>query len=118
MDQHLTCLKSFINGNYNCRYKLGKNTYLMKNLFRNQLCRYNVPPNHRSACSFIYQQRFHPRAGHDSSRKKGQCRLTHSQGFPINQTTQQGFTRSSRSKDRLNSKLVASSPVFSCIPHL
>ena len=58
----------------------------MKNSPRNQLRRCNVPPNHRPACSSISQQHFHPRAGHDSSRNKGQCWLTHSQGFPIRQT--------------------------------
>ena len=68
--QNLTCISSFINGNYNCRYKLGKNTYLMKNLFRNQLRRCNVPPNHRPAFSLISQQCCHPQAGHDSQRNK------------------------------------------------
>ena len=51
----------------------------MKNFFRNQLRRCNVPPNHRPACSLISQQRCHPRAGHDSPRNKGTSRLTHSQ---------------------------------------
>ena len=52
----------------------------MKSLPRNQLRRYNVPPNHRPTCSSISQQHCHPRVGHDSSKDKGQCRLTHSQG--------------------------------------
>ena len=56
--------------------------FFMKSLPCNQLCRYNVPPNHRPACSSISQQHCHPRAGHDSSKDKGQCRLTHSQGTP------------------------------------
>ena len=65
--------------------------FLMKSLPRNQLRRCNVPPNHRPACSSISQQHFHPRARHDSSRTKGQCRLTHSQGFPTSQTHTVGF---------------------------
>ena len=69
-DKHLTCISSFINGKYNCRHKLGKNTYLIKNLFHNQLHRYNVPPNHRPVCSLISQQRCHPQAGHDPPRNK------------------------------------------------
>ena len=61
--------------------KMGKVTYLMKTLLRNQLRRCNVPPNHRPACSLISQQHCHPRAGHDSPRNKGTSRLTHSQGY-------------------------------------
>ena len=49
---------------------LGKNTYLMKNLFRNQLRSCNVPPNHRPACSLISQQHYHPRAEHDTPRNR------------------------------------------------
>ena len=60
---------------------MDKITYLMMNLFRNQLHRCNVPPNHRPACSLISQQRCHPQAGHDSPRNKGTSRLTHSQGY-------------------------------------
>ena len=61
--------------------KMNKSTYLMMNSICNQLRRCNVPPNHRPACSSISQQRFHPRAGHDSLRNKGTNRLTHSQGY-------------------------------------
>ena len=59
---------------------------------RNQLRRCNVPPNHRPACSSISQQRCHPRAGHDSSGIRVNCRLIHSQGDISNKTTQLGFT--------------------------
>ena len=71
INQHSTCTSSFINGKYEFRHKLGKNTYVIKNLFCKQLHCYNVPPNHRPACSLISQQRFHPRAGHDSPRNMG-----------------------------------------------
>ena len=47
-----------------------KNNYLMKNSSRNQLCRYNVAPNHRPVCSLISRQHFHPQAEHDSPRKR------------------------------------------------
>ena len=70
-----------LNSKYDCRDEIVKNTYLMRNSFRNQLRRYNVPPNHRPACSLISQQRCHPRAGHDSPKNKGTTRLTHSQGY-------------------------------------
>ena len=70
INQHLTCTSSFINGKYDCRHKLGNNTYLIENLSRNQLCRCNVPPNHRPAFSLISQQRYHPRARIDSPRNK------------------------------------------------
>ena len=52
--------------------------FLMKSLPRNQLRCCNVPPNHRPACSSISQQHCHPQARNDSSKDKGQCRLTHS----------------------------------------
>ena len=68
-----------------------KNTYLHKSSSCNQLRRCNVPPNHRKVCSSISQKHCHPRAGHDSLRNKGQCRLTHSQGLPISQTHTLGF---------------------------
>ena len=61
--------------------KMDRMTYLKMNLFRKQLRRCNVPPNHRPACSLISQQHRHPRAGHDSPRNKGTSRLTHSQGY-------------------------------------
>ena len=78
--------------------KMDKITYLMMNLSRNQLRRYNVPPNHRPACSLISQQRYHPRAGHDSPRNKGTSRLTHSQGYTKHsQANTVGFIRPSRS---------------------
>ena len=96
-NQHLTCITSFINGYYNCRYKLGKNTYIIENLFRNQLHRCNVPPNHRPACSLISQQHCHPRAGHDSSGERW-----------ISQANTVGFIRPSRSWERLNAKVVSS----------
>ena len=50
---------------------MDKITYLKKKSFRNQLCRCNVPPNHRLVCCLISQQRCHPRAGHDYPRNKG-----------------------------------------------
>ena len=61
----------------NHQYKLqrcSKQQHLSVNeeFTHNQLRRCNVPPNHRPACSSISQQRCHPRAGHDSSRTKGQ----------------------------------------------
>ena len=100
---------TFINGKYGCRSKIGKITYLMKNSFRNQLRRCNVPPNHRPACSLISQQRCHPRAGHDSPRNKGTSRLTHSQGYTKHsQANTVGFIRPSKSWERLISKLVSS----------
>ena len=112
---------SFINGNYNCRHKLGKDTYLIENLFRNQLRRCNVPPNHRLACSLISQQRCHPRAGHDSPRNKELTGLhvakdnnttrVHSSTKPtqlglsgkqqISQANKVGFIRQSRRWERL-----------------
>ena len=126
--QHLTCISSFINGKYDCRHKLGKNTYLIKNLFPNQLHRCNVPPNHRPACSLISRQRFHPWVGHDSPRikeltclqiaKDNNTTRVHSS----TKTTQLGlsgeqqiiqankvwFIRPSRSWERLNAKIVSS----------
>ena len=66
---------TFIKGKHDCRSKIDKITYLMKNLFRNQLRRCNVPPNHTPTCSLISQQRCHPRAGHDSPRNKEQVGL-------------------------------------------
>ena len=127
-DYHLTCISSFINGKHNCRHKLGKNTYLNKNLFRNQLHRYNVPPNHRPACSLISQQSCNPRAKHDSPRNKELIGLhiakdnntttVHSSAKPtqlglsgeqqISQANKVGFIRPSRSWERLYAKLVSS----------
>ena len=58
-----------------------KNTYLEEILSHNQLCRYNIPPNHRPVCSLISQQHFHPRVGHDFLQGSGSTsRLIHSQG--------------------------------------
>ena len=125
---HLTCISSFINGKYDCRHKLGKNTYLIKNLFRNQLRCCNVPPNHRPACSLISQQRCHPRVRHDSPRNKELTGLhiakdnnttrVHSAAKPtqlglsgeqkIIQANKVGFIRPSRSWERLNAKMVSS----------
>ena len=77
----------------NCRDNVTNITYLlMKNSPRHQLHRCNVPPNHRPACSSISQQRFHPRAGHDSSKDKGQCRITHSQGTRLAKPTPLGLS--------------------------
>ena len=70
---------------------MDKITYLMMNSFRNQLRRYNIPPNHRPSCSLISQQRCHPRAGHDSPRNKGTSRLTHIQGYTNTQPIQQSW---------------------------
>jgi len=64
-----------INSKYDCRSKIDKITYLIKNSFRNKLRRCNVPPNHRPACSLISQQSYHPRVGHDSPRNKEQAWL-------------------------------------------
>ena len=120
-DQHLTCISSFINGRHNCRHKLGKNTYLNKNLFRNHLCHCNIPPNHRPACSSISQQCCHPQAGHDSPRNKELTGLhiakdnnttrVHNSSKPtqlglsseqwINQANKVGFIRQSKSWERL-----------------
>ena len=66
--------------------------YVNEEFTRNQLRRCNVPPNHRPACSSISQQRCHPRAGHDSSGIRVNCRLIHSQGDINNKPTQLGFT--------------------------
>ena len=78
-------------------------TYLlMENSFRNQLRRYNVPPNHRPTYSSISQQHYHPRAGHDSPRNKGLSRLTHSQGTQFSQAHIVGLIRLSRSWEKLN----------------
>ena len=94
---------------YNCRGKIGKITYLMKNSTRNQLRRCNVPPNHRPACSLISQQRCHPRAGHDSPRNKEQAGLHITKGTPKHiQANTVGFIRPYRSQERLNAKLVSS----------
>ena len=89
-----------------------KNTYLKQNLSHNQLHRCNVPPNHRQACSSISQQHYHPQAARDSSRNKGQSRITHSQGTPINQAHTVGFIKLSRRYGRLNAKLVTSNTSF------
>ena len=80
-----------INRNMVAEVKMDKITYLMMNSFRNQLRRYNVPPNHRPACSLISQQRCHPRVGNDSPRNKGTSRLTHSQGYTNTQPSQQSW---------------------------
>ena len=91
---------------------MDKNAYIINILSHNQLRCYNVPPNHRLACSSISQQHCHPRAGHDSSRNKGQSRLTHSQGTQISQAHIVGFIRPSRSQGRLNAKPVTSNTSF------
>ena len=126
--QHSTCISSFINGKYDCRHKLGKNTYLINNLSLNQLRRCNVPPNHRLVCSLISQQRCHPWFGHDSPKNKELTGLRiakdnhttrlHSLSKPtqlgllseqrISQANIVGFIRPSRSWERLIAKLVSS----------
>ena len=73
-----------------CRDEIFKNTYLMKNLSCKQLCRCNVPPNHRPVCSLVSQQNCHPRAGHDYPRNKELSRLTHSQRY-TNQPSQHSW---------------------------
>ena len=89
--------------------KMDKSTYLMMKSIRNQLRHYNVPPNHRPACSLISQQRCHPRAGNDSPSNKGTSRLTHNQGYTKHsQANTVGFVRPLRSWERLNAKLVSS----------
>ena len=113
---------TFINRKYDCRSKIDKITYLMKNSFRNQLRRYNVPPNHRLVCSSISQQHYHPRAGHDSPRNKELAGLHIAKGTQNTaKPTQLGlsghqqdsqanmvrFIRPSRSWERLNAKLVS-----------
>ena len=115
---------------YNCKHKSGKSTYLIENLFRNQLCRCNVPPNRRPACSLISQQRFHPWDGHDSPRNKELTGLhitkdnnttrVHSSSKTtqlglsseqqIIQANKVGFIRPSRSWERINAK----PPAMSC----
>ena len=72
---HLTCSTFSLTENIVAEVKMDKITYLMMNLFSNQLRRCNVPPNHRPSCSLISQQRFHPRAGHDYPRNKEQAGL-------------------------------------------
>ena len=100
---------TFTNRKYDCRSKIDKTTYLMKNSFHNQLRRYNIPPNHRPACSLISQQRCHPRVGHYSPRNKGTSRLTHSQGYTKHsQANTVGFIMPLRSWKRLNANMVSS----------
>ena len=121
MVQHSTCALSFVNGKYNCRHKSSKSNYLMDNLSCNQLCRCNIPPNHRPACSLIYQQRCHRQVGHDSPRNKELIGLhiakdnnttrVHNSAKPtqlglsseqqISQANKVGFIRPSRSWERL-----------------
>ena len=74
-----------------------KNTYLIKDLSRNQLRRCNVPPNHRPACSLISQQRYHPQVGHDSPRDKEQASLHIAKDTQKRQANTVGFVRPSRS---------------------
>ena len=87
---------TFININYGCKRKNGKDHLSYKNSFCNQLRCYNVPPNHRLACSLISQQCCHPRVGNDSPRNKEQACLhiakdkQNIQGFTI-QPSQQSW---------------------------
>ena len=95
---HLTCSPFTLTENMVAEVKMDKSTYLMMNLIYNQLRRCNIPPNRRPACSLISQQRFHPRARHDSPRNKGTSRLTHRQGYTKQrQANTVGFIRPSRS---------------------
>ena len=99
----------FINRIYSCRSKMEKITYLMTNSICNQLGCCNVQPNYSPLCSLISQQRYHPRAGHDSPRNKGTSRLTHSQGYTKHiQANTVGFIRPLRSWRRQIAKLVSS----------
>ena len=108
--KHLACSSFSLNIKYNCRDEIDKNTYLMKNSSRNQLRRCNVPPNHRPVCSLISQQHYHPRAGHDSPRKRKLRRLTHNQYMSkISQAKAMfGFIKLPRGWKDLFSKLVSS----------
>ena len=98
---------TFINSKYKCRDGMVKNTYLIKNSSRNKLRHCNVPPNHRPACSLIFQQCFHPRAGHDFPKEQGTRRPTHIQGY-TNQPSQHSWvyqaikrsTKPTQSKDQ------------------
>ena len=101
-----------LNNKYKRRDEMVKNTYRIKDSSRNQLRRCNLPPNHRPTCSLISQQHFHPQAGHDSTRNKGQSSLTHSQVTPISQAHTVWFIRPSRSQGRLNAKLVTLNTSF------
>ena len=71
----------------NYRHKLGKSTYLIDNLFHNQLRHYNVPSNHWPTCSLISQQCCHPQAGQASPRNKELKGL-----HVVKVTTPQGYT--------------------------
>ena len=89
------------------KVKCTRSLILWRSLICNQLCRCNIPPNHRSACSLISQQRCHPRARHDSPRNKGTSRLTHGQGYTKhNPAITVGFIRPLRSWRRQIAKLV------------
>ena len=76
----------------------------------NQLCRCNVPPNHRPMCSLISQQHHHPRVGHDSPRKKETSRLTHSQRYVKTQSIQSyvWVYQTAKGMERIVAKLVSS----------
>ena len=67
--------------------------FLMKNSLRNQLRRCNVPPNHRPTCSLSSQQRYHPRAGHDSPRNKELAGLHIAKDNKTYQANTVGFVR-------------------------
>ena len=112
----------FINNKWDCKSKIDKITYLIKNSSRNQLRCCNVPPSHRPACSLIPQQRCHPWAGHDPPRNKEQAGLHIAKDMQNtakptqlglsghqqdNQANMVRFIRPSRSWERLNSKLVS-----------
>ena len=84
-----------ININYDCRSKIDKVTYLMKNSFQNELHCCNIPPNHRLVCSLISQQCCHPRAGHDSPRNKEQASLYIAKDTQLSQANTVGFIRPS-----------------------
>ena len=88
---HSTCSSHSLTENMVAEVKMDKITYLMKKSFRNQLRRCNVPPNHRPACSLISQQRYHPRAGHDSPRNKGIAGLHIAKDTQNTQPSQQSW---------------------------
>ena len=114
---HSTCSSYSLNNKYKYRDEMVKITYLIKNSFRNQLRRSNIPPNHRPVCSLISQQHYHSRAGHDSPRNKELTdlhiakRVTHNSAKPtrlvlsgeqqISQANRVGFIRPSRSWERI-----------------
>ena len=92
--QHFNMFILNHNHMYICRDKIDKNIYLGRSSSYNQLCCYNVPPNHRPVCSSITQQHFHHRAGHDSTRSKGKLAGSHvAKDTQLSQANMVGFIR-------------------------